>query len=336
VIHCDLPGLEPGGSASIDVEVVPERAGATTLAAAEVRADQPEALPASNRQQVPVTVVGGGAASADPACDASRAELCLHGGRFRLAVEWRDHEDHRGSGTVVAGGSSDSGMFWFFDEGNWEMLVKVLDGCALNDRFWVLAAATTDVEYTLTVTDTLAGGRKAYRNELGQASDAIIDVDALGGCGEPASTGEPTAARVTASSRLDASLRAGWAERRALALRTGCGDTQDLCLAGGRFRVEVEWRNHEGERGRGQVVPFGSADSGLLWFFDEDNWEMLVKVLDGCALNGRYWVFSAATTDVEYTLRITDTETGDVREYWNPLGSAAAALTDTGAFATCR
>jgi hypothetical protein len=63
---------------------------------------------------------------------------------------------------------------------------------------------------------------------------------------------------------------------------------------------------------------------------------MLVKVLDGCALNGRYWVFSAATTDVEYTLRITDTETGDVREYWNPLGSAAAALTDTGAFATCR
>ena len=31
---------------------------------------------------------------------------------------------------------------------------KVLDGTTFNDRFWVFAGATTDVEYTLTVTDT--------------------------------------------------------------------------------------------------------------------------------------------------------------------------------------
>ncbi|MCP4658010.1 MAG: hypothetical protein GY856_21585 [bacterium] len=79
----------------------------------------------------------------------------------------------------------------------------------------------------------------------------------------------------------------------------------------------------------------GSDDSGLFWFFDPDNWEMLVKVLDACGLNGRYWVFAAATTNVEYTLRVVDTETDSVVEYHNPLGTASPAITDTSAFATC-
>ncbi|HVS65469.1 MAG TPA: hypothetical protein VMT85_18420 [Thermoanaerobaculia bacterium] len=46
-------------------------------------------------------------------------------------------------------------------------------------------------------------------------------------------------------------------------------------------------------------------------------------------------MFSAATSNVEYTLTITDTRTGGTREYFNPLGRQAPAITDTGAFATC-
>ncbi|MCP3957063.1 MAG: hypothetical protein GY719_04360 [bacterium] len=84
------------------------------------------------------------------------------------------------------------------------------------------------------------------------------------------------------------------------------------------------------------MLPFGSSDSGLFWFFTPGNWELLVKVLDGCSINDRFWVFAAATTDVEYTLRVTDIETGRVQEYFNPLGRSAAAITDTEAFATCQ
>ena len=62
---------------------------------------------------------------------------------------------------------------------------------------------------------------------------------------------------------------------------------------------------------------------------------MLVKVLNACGLNQHYWVFSAATTNVEYTLTVTDTQTGDKKTYFNPLGTAAPAVTDTSAFATC-
>ena len=83
------------------------------------------------------------------------------------------------------------------------------------------------------------------------------------------------------------------------------------------------------------MVPFGADDSGLFYFFTANNWEMLVKVLDGCGITNHFWVFAAATTDVGYTLKVTDTANGMVREYDNPIGQAAPAITDTSAFATC-
>ncbi|HEX4954598.1 MAG TPA: PQQ-binding-like beta-propeller repeat protein [Thermoanaerobaculia bacterium] len=116
----------------------------------------------------------------------------------------------------------------------------------------------------------------------------------------------------------------------------GCvADERTLCLNGGRFQVTVEYRTAQGVSGDGRVAPVGSADSGLFWFFDPANWEMLVKVLDGCPVNGHVWVFAAATTDVELTLRVLDTRTALVREYPNALGQTAPTITDTSAFATC-
>ncbi len=108
-----------------------------------------------------------------------------------------------------------------------------------------------------------------------------------------------------------------------------------MCLSGGRFRVEVDWLDFKDRTGPARVVDFGSDDSGLFYFFNPDNWEMLVKVLDVCDKFDAFWVFSAATTSVEYTLTVTDTQTNATKEYFNPLGNAAAAITDTSAFATC-
>lgn len=108
-----------------------------------------------------------------------------------------------------------------------------------------------------------------------------------------------------------------------------------LCLVDGRFRIELAWRVPSGQAGFGSVASCGAADSGLLWFFAPTNWEMLVKIINGCSVNNRYWVFMAATTNVEFTLRITDTETGAVQQYFNPLNRLAPPLADTEAFATC-
>lgn len=83
------------------------------------------------------------------------------------------------------------------------------------------------------------------------------------------------------------------------------------------------------------VAPAGSNDSGIFYFFDPDNWEKLVKVLDACSFSNHFWVFYAATTNVEFTLTVTDAQTGMVRAYGNPQAMAAAPIQDTQAFATC-
>lgn len=106
-----------------------------------------------------------------------------------------------------------------------------------------------------------------------------------------------------------------------------------LCLQNGRFAVEVDWTTGSGT-GAGKVV-VQSDDSGVLYFFSEDNWEMLVKVLDGCAIDGHWWVFAATASNVGWELRVTDTATAEVVTYANPLGQRSPAVTDTAAFATC-
>jgi calcineurin-like phosphoesterase family protein len=112
-------------------------------------------------------------------------------------------------------------------------------------------------------------------------------------------------------------------------------DTASLFLRQGRFKAEVTWRDFDGNTGVGRAAAPAADGSGLFWFFAPANWELLVKVIDGCAFNGRFWVYAAASTDVGYTLTVTDTRTGRTARYENPLGRRSPAITDSGAFDTC-
>ena len=109
-------------------------------------------------------------------------------------------------------------------------------------------------------------------------------------------------------------------------------DSYTLCLQDSRFRVGVNWWAAGGQSGTAKVARVGTNDSGLFWFFNPDNWEVLIKVLDGCALNGHVWVFGASTTDLGYSIKVTDTVTGAVSDYGNDPGKRAAAITDGTAF----
>lgn len=113
-------------------------------------------------------------------------------------------------------------------------------------------------------------------------------------------------------------------------------DANTLCLNNNRFEVRVQWTDFQGNSGLGNVVTgVPSTDSGLMWFFNSNNWEMLLKVLNGCGVNGNYWFFSAASTNVQYTITVTDTQSGMTQTYSNPLGTSAPAITDTAAFPSC-
>jgi polysaccharide biosynthesis protein PslG len=99
-------------------------------------------------------------------CVADAQTLCLLGGRFRVSVEWQTRDGATGRGAAVPQ-SGVSGTFWFFGPENIELVVKVLDGRVLNNRYWFFYGALSDVQYTITVLDTVTGVRKRYRNPAG-------------------------------------------------------------------------------------------------------------------------------------------------------------------------
>jgi hypothetical protein len=287
-----------------------------------------------------------------PPCATSDTSLCLQGGRFRVELTWSAGQGGSGAGRAVSL-SGDSGYFWFFDDANVELVVKVLDGRTINDRYWVFYGALSDVEYTVLVTDTLTGALRAYRNPSGVFA-SVGDTGAFTPDGAPREgvgfgeeEGAPLLTRLTSSASdlvrdgwrrvrdllRDGSVRlpqraarvalaGGW-QRGSRAVGTCVAGTNVLCLAGARFRVEVEWRDFSGGSGFGMASPL-TTDTGTFWFFDAANTELIVKVLDARSINGHFWVYYGALSNVGYTLRVTDTATGRARTYENPAGNFAS------------
>jgi ELWxxDGT repeat protein len=306
--------------------------------------------------------LGGGAAG----CRTSATALCLAGGRFKVEAFWRDFQGHSGAGQAVPL-TGDTGTFWFFGPDNVEVIVKVLDGRPLDGHFWVFYGALSSVEYSLTVTDTQTGRTRRYLNPLGQLA-SVGDTHAFGdlGAGSPGdlgagSTGAPGTGSPGASGAgsvdapgagampaaparpAPAARRQGVEETAAAAARRAPSDagTADsggscqprarrLCLGGGRFAVEAAWTDFSGRSGAGMAVPL-TADTGYFWFFGPDNVETVLKVLDGRPVNGHFWVFYGALSNVQYSLTVTDTVTGTFKTYTNPSGQFAS-VADTSAF----
>ncbi|HEV8632118.1 MAG TPA: hypothetical protein VGV61_17520, partial [Thermoanaerobaculia bacterium] len=97
-----------------------------------------------------------------------------------------------------------------------------------------------------------------------------------------------------------------------------------LCLNQGRFRIAAAWQDFSGRSGVGTAVPL-TGDTGYFWFFGASNVELVVKVLDGRPLTGKWWVYYGALSNVEYTMTVTDTVTGNSKSYHNPAGTFASA-----------
>lgn len=107
-----------------------------------------------------------------------------------------------------------------------------------------------------------------------------------------------------------------------------------------RFSVELSFASSLGGGVSGEALAtplssLGIAKGGIFSFSDPANPEILVKVLNGCAITGHFWVFFAATTTLGFELTVTDTVAGVTRTYVNPDQTAAQTVTDTQAFATC-
>ncbi len=84
--------------------------------------------------------------------------------------------------------TEESGYFWFFDDRNIELTMKLLDGRGVNGHAWVFIASMTDLPFTVSVAQGLCldtgvffgppcFGMKTYVNPGGNRN--FIDVDAF-------------------------------------------------------------------------------------------------------------------------------------------------------------
>ena len=114
-------------------------------------------------------------------CRADDVTLCLGDGRFEVRLDWRTSQGDSGTGKARKL-TPDSGYFWFFDETNVEVLIKVLDACGPFDRYWVFASGLTNVGVRLTVTDTHTGQVWETEQQPGRPFGPVQDTEAFDTC----------------------------------------------------------------------------------------------------------------------------------------------------------
>ena len=268
-------------------------------------------------------------------CRPSASRACLNERRFDVSARYSTQTVARAPAKRLdAYGFGDSGaLFYFFGPDNPEMLLKVVNGCWLNDHWWVFGSAATDLAYEVAIEDLAEGGGTVeYRHNGGgvivgdngysTAAGVINDTSAFP-CGRSAAkaadsrqaAGGPA---VPAAPGYDEPPVAGIVAARDAADTRDYG-CQNFCLNNWRFSVSASFAGPCDDciTGAGDVPTYGLGDSGMLIsFFEPDNPEVLLKVVDGCAVNGHWWVFGSAATDLEYGVTIQDYAIAN----WNSRG----------------
>ena len=96
-------------------------------------------------------------------CSPGPTTLCIDDvpgdGRFRVEVDYQSSLNGgvEGQGHAVSLGSigvDHGGLFWFFSQDNPEVLIKILNGCGLNNHYWIYSSAGTNLGMVTFVTDT--------------------------------------------------------------------------------------------------------------------------------------------------------------------------------------
>jgi hypothetical protein len=111
-------------------------------------------------------------------------------------------------------------------------------------------------------------------------------------------------------------------------------DAFTMCLNGHRFEVVATFDTNQGQSGSAETVRL-TDDSGYMWFFNATNIEVVIKVLNACALNNEYWVFAGGLTNVHVLITVTDSITGAAVQYENPQNTTYQPIQDTNALDVC-
>jgi hypothetical protein len=188
------------------------------------------------------------------------------------------------------------------------------------------AGQVVTIDMRSTVFDTLVA--------LFDPSGEIVDVNDDGPVGTDsqivATLGTTGTYTVIATSFEDGPTPGAYSLSLACTAAPACSTTADRLCLNGRFLITTAWKDFSGNTGTGKAVQL-TPDTGTFWFFNAENLELMIKALDGRPVNGRWWIFYGALSNVEYTITVVDTETGATKTYTNPPGTFASRG-DTNAF----
>ncbi len=256
--------------------------------------------------------------------------LCLASGRFQVQAAWENQYNSTSGQASAITRTDDAGFFTFTDPTNVELIVKILDFGA---NFKVFYGELTDLLFSMTVTDVVTGTVKTYKNtpgncgaidEVGFTKSSRKRAGAAAGATISAATGEAGSAMPSAAAGARLAPLAAAAPGASGTCRPGSGT---LCLMASRFALAIQWSNPgNGTSGTGGAVPLAGNLTGAFYFTDPADLELLVKVLD---LGNRIAVFYGTLSDLEYTLTVTDTRSGQIKTYHNAAGNYCGGLDDT-------
>ncbi len=257
-------------------------------------------------------------------CSPDSTNLCLLGGRFKVAVDYANYGGDHGQGKAVAL-TPDAGYFWFSGSSNVEVVAKMVSFCGDgSNNVSVYTTGLTDLDVTVHVTDTRTGTAKDYHNPLGTGFSLIRD----GPFGCPTGV-TPPLENLTARAAPDRIVETtSWAPPAPAAGEACVPDQATLCLLNNRFQIRAAYAQYGGKTGTGQAVTL-TSDTGTFWFFDSKNVEVVAKMVSFCGGgSNNVGIYSGGLTDLQVELTVTDTLIGLTKTYSNPLGTPFQLIRD--------
>lgn len=229
--------------------------------------------------------------------------LELASGRLVVRAAWRRADGSWGRGRPIP--QSSGAGFFALDGRHWPLAgVKVVDARALSGRFWLFLTSLSFAEQTFTVFDRDSGASVDVFHPAG-APASFTAFEALPALLEPPASVDPPS--------------------------PGPPGESEISLLSGRFHARLRVQLDGGLEAQAQGM-VSSDGVGVFWWQRRDSPEVMVRLVDGRAVNGHFWVIAGGLSSRRYFLEVIDLVSGAVHHTTHGAGAPITQL-DLEAFA---